>query len=441
MSSLPVGETTTSEALNPRAFRRIVALVTIGNVLEWFDFSVYAVVAVYIAATFFNTSDPIAALLPTFAIFGAAFLARPLGAVVLGRLMDRRGRKSVMLISMFLMAGGSVLIGVAPGYAAIGVAGAVIVVIGRLLQGFSAGGEFGSSAVFLSESANRGRRGFYTSFSQVATSAGLILGLLFAFALTALLGAGSMAAWGWRVPFVFGGILAVVVFVLRRRMGESPAFVALQARGEGAATQEPDAAKDSGDVRSFLLNLGVVCLWTMAAFITLNYMPTYAVTFAKADQQSALIATLFGAALTVVLIPVAGMLSDRFGRRPLLIIGAVGYVVLAYPAFSLLLSMQSLIGLIVFQLIMAPLYAIVAGVGPATITELYGTRRRGSLVSTASAVATALAGGFAPYISTWLIQVTGNTIAPAFYLIAGALVSLVAAVFLPKRIGLDDLRE
>ncbi len=438
MASAPPASAPALDRPTDRAtMRRIVTLVTIGNVLEWFDFSVYAVVAVYIAATFFETSDPIAALLPTFAIFGAAFLARPLGALILGRVMDVKGRKSVMLLSMMLMAGGSVLIGVAPGYATVGVTGAVVVVFGRLLQGFSAGGEFGSTAVFLSEWAHAGRRGFYTSFQQVATSGGLVLGLLFAIVLTSALGPAAMGEWGWRVPFIFGGVLAIVVYVLRRRMGESPVFEAMKQR----AVPVPDAGSTSSDVRGFFLNLGVICIWTMAAFITLNYMPTYVVTFAGADQQSALIATMFAAVLTLVLLPVAGAISDRVGRRPMLIIGAVGYMVLAYPCFLLVLSWHSLAALLLSQLVLAPLYSIVAGVGPATITELYGARRRGALVSTASAVATALVGGFGPFIATWLIKVTGDSAAPAFYLMAGAALSLVAALLLPRRIGLDALKD
>ncbi|MFS0735034.1 MFS transporter [Microbacterium sp. 1P10UB] len=416
--------------------------MTLGNVLEWFDFSVYAVVAVYIAATFFATTDPIAALLPTFAVFGAAFVARPLGALILGPMMDRRGRKSVMLLSMLLMAGGSVLIGFAPGYATVGILGALLVVVGRLAQGFSAGGEFGSAAVFLSEWAPDGRRGFYVSFQQVATSAGLVFGLVFASLLTLALGPQNMAAWGWRIPFLFGGVLAIVVFILRRRIDDTPVFRAMEEQRLASPDHAaPVATVEESNVRGFLTTMGIVVLWTMVSFITFNFMPAFAVSFVGVDQQAALIATAIGAAMSIVLIPLAGAISDRVGRRPLIIVASIAYLVLSFPMFWMMVSLQSFGGLVLFQLILAPFTAAVVGVGPATITELFGSRRRGAMVSIAAALTTALFGGFGPFIATWLIQVTGTPTAPAFYLMAGAVITLITALTLSKRLGFENLKD
>jgi MHS family proline/betaine transporter-like MFS transporter len=425
------------------ALRKITALVTLGNVLEWFDFSVYAVVAVYIARTFFVADDPVAALLPTFAVFGVAFVARPIGALILGPLMDRKGRKSVMLISMLLMAGGSVLIGITPGYEAIGVLGPVLIVIGRLAQGFSAGGEFGSAAVFLSEWAQEGRRGFYVSFQQVSTNGGLAFGLLFALGVSWVLGPENMAAWGWRVPFLFGGVLAIVVFFLRRHMDETPTFREIQRRAQvgEAGPAEEGAEKGISNARGFFLTVGIMALWIMLSFVTLNFMPTFATTFVGVGQELALIATAVGAIATLVLTPIAGALSDRVGRRPLILFGSVGYLILAWPLFALMVSMGNVWGIILAQLIFAPFNAAVVGVGPATITELFGARRRGALVSIAAAVTTVVFGGFGPYIATWLIQTTGLPTAPGFYLMAGAIITIVSALLLPKRIGFGKLRD
>lgn len=443
MTAMPSSNMDVNTRPSRASMRRITTLVTLGNVLEWYDFSVYAVVAIYLAANFFPKQDAVAALLPTFAVFGAAFLARPLGALILGPMMDRKGRKSVMLVSMLLMAGGSILIGVTPGFATLGIFGAVLVVIGRLAQGFSTGGEFGSAAVFMSEWAPDGRRGFYVSFTQVATNGGLILGLGFASILTFILGPENMLAWGWRIPFLFGGLLAVLVFILRRHLDETPVFRSIQQplKSESADGLPGSETVRGGNVRAFFTTMGVVLAWTMTAFVVLNYMPAYAVTFIGIDQQSALIATGIGAVVSLVLIPVAGALSDRVGRRPLIIIGSVALVVLCYPMFVLMGAMHSFVGVLLAQVILAPVYAALAGVGPATITELFGTRRRGSLVSVASALTIVLFGGFGPFIVTWLIQTTGTTTAPAFYLIGGGILTLITALTLPRRLGFGALRD
>lgn len=420
----------TTEEPAPGQRRRAATLATLGNVLEWYDFTVYGFLAAYIAVTFFPSDDPIVSLLSAFAVFGVGFVARPLGSLVLGPLIDRKGRKSVMLVSMMIMATGSLLIGVAPGYLTAGAAGAVMVVLGRLLQGFSAGGEFGSSAVFLVEWAGPGRRGLFGAFHQIATFGGLIFGVLFVAALTAVVGADDMAAWGWRIPFIVGAVLAVVVLILRRRIGDTPVFSG--AVDEGATRAASEEQGLPGVVKAFFLTVGVVSMWGVTSFVTINYMPTFAANFAGIAPQSALWAVFAGGVVAVGLIPVFGMLSDRFGRKPFVIGAAAALIVLPYPLFTLITTTQQFWAVLVAQLLFAIPTAMTAGVGTSTIVELFPMRIRGTMVAIATAIAITVFGGFGGYICTWLIQTTGVVAAPAFYIIAVSVLVLVSGALLPN---------
>ncbi|MBM9467771.1 MFS transporter [Nakamurella leprariae] len=437
--------TAPSHPTTPRERTRAAVLGTLGNVMEWYDFTVYGFLAAYIAANFFPGDDPLAKLLAAFGIYAVGFVARPLGALVLGPLIDRRGRKSVMLLSMLLMAAGSLLIGIAPTYATSGAFGAVVITVGRLMQGFSAGGEFGSSAVFLVEWANPRRRGLYGSFHQVATYGGLVLGAVLVAALTAAVGTDSMREWVWRVPFLIGAVLAVIVLVLRRRVAEPPAFVAAAAdpdpvvepaaaSSQAAAVTAPTARarREVGALAGFMLTLGVVALWGVTSMVTINYMPTYTTNFAGLTPQSALWATVIGGAVAVALIPVAGHLSDRYGRRPFVIGAAVAFLVLPWPLFTMITSVGQFWAVLVAQICFSIPTAAMAGVGSSTISELFPTHRRGTLVSIGSAIAVTLFGGFGAYICTWLIRTTGNVVAPAFYVMAVAVITLVAGSLLPN---------
>jgi MHS family proline/betaine transporter-like MFS transporter len=424
---------TIGAAATPAQRRRAATLATLGNVLEWYDFTVYGFLAAYIAATFFPGEDRVASLLSAFAVFAVGFIARPLGALILGPLVDKRGRKSVMLVSMMMMALGSLLVGVAPGYAVAGALGAGIVVLGRLLQGFSAGGEFGSSAVFLVEWADERKRGLYGSFHQIATYGGLIFGVFFVAVLSSVLGPETMAAWGWRIPFLVGAALAIVVLVLRRRITDSPVFE--EAESAAAIAERQAERSDSrlpGLVAGFFLTLGVVALWGVTSMVTINYMPTYVSNFAGIEPRSALWAVAIGGILTVALIPVFGGLSDRYGRKVFVIFAAVSYIVLPWPLLSWVVASQSFWAVVTTQLVFAIPTGAMAGVGSSTISELFPTNRRGTLVSIGSAIAVTVFGGFGAYICTWLIQITGITIAPAFYISAVAVLTLITGILLPN---------
>ncbi|WP_236787613.1 MFS transporter [Amycolatopsis sp. GM8] len=409
-----------------RARARSAVLGTLGNVMEWYDFTVYGFLAAAIGANFFPGHDPAAALLASFAVFAVGFVARPVGALVLGPVADRRGRKFVMLLSMLLMAAGSLVIGLSPTHAAIGTAAPALILVGRLLQGFSAGGEFGSAAVFLTEWASPGRRGFFGSFHQVGTYGGLLLGLFVVATLTSVAGPADVKAWAWRVPFLLGALLAIVVLILRRRVGETPEFERLGGAGEAPAGSR------TRPVKGFFLAMGIVALWAVTSFVTINYMPTFATTFAHISPTTALWATAVGCIVAVALIPVAGHLSDRIGRKPLIVGAALSFIVLPVPLLWLVVTAPSFGTLVLAQIVFALPTSAIAGAGTATISELFGTRNRGALVSIASAISVAAFGGSGGYAATLLVQTTGLTISPAFYIAAVAIITLIAGLALPR---------
>ncbi|MBB5159245.1 MHS family proline/betaine transporter-like MFS transporter [Saccharopolyspora phatthalungensis] len=347
----------------------------------------------------------------------------------------------MMLLSMLLMAAGSLVIGLSPSYAAIGALAPALILIGRLMQGFSAGGEFGSAAVYLTEWASPGRRGFFGSFHQVGTYGGLLLGLFVVATLTSAVGPDEVKTWAWRVPFLLGALLAIIVLVLRRGIGETPEFQELT----NARMVEPDtgSAVDSptdrpiSSARGFFLAVGVVALWSVTSFVTINYMPTFATAFTTISATAALWATAIGCVVAVALIPVAGNLSDKVGRRPLIIGAALTYIIASLPLFWLVVSVPSFGSLVLVQVLFAIPTSAIAGAGTATISELFGTHNRGSLVSIASAISVAVFGGSGGYAATLLIKSTGFKVSLTFYIIAVAIITLVAALNLPRTDGLS----
>lgn len=433
-STISQGTSSSASLPSDQKRRRAAVLATLGNVLEWYDFTVYGFLAGYIAASFFPSADPITSLLSAFAVFAAGFIARPLGSLIFGPIIDRKGRKSVMLISMMIMATGSLMIGVAPVYLNAGAFGAVLVVLGRLLQGFSAGGEFGSSAVFLVEWAGPGKRGLFGSFHQIATFGGLILGVLIVATLSSVLGTAHMAEWGWRVPFVIGAILAIIVLVLRRGIEDSPEFAQSASKSSGTE-QVPAEAHDSAfpSIRNaFWLTVGICSMWGVTSMVTINYMPTFATNFASITPRAALWAVFCGGVVAVTLIPVFGRLSDKYGRKPFVVGAAVTLIILPYPLFALILETQEFWAVLLAQLLFAIPTAATAGVGTSTIVEMFPARVRGTMVSIGTAVAITFFGGFGGYICTWLIKTTEIAAAPSFYIIAVSLLVTVAGLLLPN---------
>ncbi len=397
-----------------RAARYAVAAASLGNVLEWFDFAVYGFFAAVIGKNFFPTGDESTELLASFAAFGVGFLARPLGGIIIGRIGDVKGRRTSLLLTIFMMAAGTVLIGVAPTYASVGIAGPVIIVLARLMQGFSAGGEWGGSTAFMVEWSEPGRRGFYGSLQQVGVVSGVLLGSSVGATINTVLTAEQIASWGWRVPFLFGGIIGPIGLYMRRSIGETPAY--------------QDATPESVRVSAHTIALtaraaGFTILWTVAFYIYINYMPTFTRTYAGLSGAQALWSNSLGIAVLLVAIPLMGKLSDRVGRRPLLLTCCAAFFVLSYPAAKLFLSAPPFAVIAACQVGFGLILSLYSGPGPSAIAEIFPTRSRSTLMSAGNALATAVFGGFAPYIASWLIARTGNPIAWVAYVMSAAVVT------------------
>jgi MFS family permease len=411
----------------PQARRAILAAV-IGNVLEWYDFAVYAYMATIIASKFFPAQEEITSLLSAFAAFGVGFVVRPLGGIVIGRLGDVRGRKTALVLTIVLMAVGTVMIGCVPSYESIGVAAPVLILIARLLQGFSAGGEWGGATAFIIEWAPPQRRGLYGSLQQSSVAFGLLLGSAIAAAVSTLVSADAVDAWAWRVPFLLGGLLAPIGLYMRRNIAETPAFTRL--------AQQPAApASSRSSARLAARAFGFTILWTVSYYIVLSYMPTFLQKQVGLARTHALWSTAAGLLLLVLAAPVLGWCSDRIGRKPLLLAACLGSLLLPYPLFSVLLSQPSLSTVISVQLILALIIAVFSGPGPAAIAEIFPTAIRSTWMSAGYSVAVALFGGFAPFIATWLIARTGNPVSPSFYVMAAAAVSMAVIVRMEETAG------
>ena len=324
--------------------RKAIFAAAIGNVLEWYDFGVYVFFASAIARNFFPPDKPAAALLSSFAVFGVGFLMRPLVGIIIGRFGDTRGRKAALMLTIMTMAFGTVLVGVLPGYASIGIAAPALLVVARLIQGFSAGGEWGGSTAFMVEWSPHGQRGWYSSFQQASIALSLVLASGTGALLSSIMSADTLNAWGWRVPFLFGIVLALIGAWLRRNIDETPAY--------RAATQDTAQPTERG-FQLALRAFGFTIHWTVAFYILLSYMPTFTRLHAGVSGSQALWSNTIGVLVLMVLIPLFGILSDRIGRRPLLLASCAFFAMLTVPLFLVILSQPGFGVLVVIQALSA----------------------------------------------------------------------------------------
>ena len=420
------GEADISVIVTLSGRRRALIAGVIGNALEWYDFIVYAFFASTIARLFFPTGDPTVSLLAALATFGAGFAMRPLGAVVLGGYADRAGRKKVLMITMLLMGVSTAAIGLAPTYDSIGRWGPALIVLARLMQGFSAGGEFGSSTAFMMEHAAEHRRGLTASLQQSSQAAALLAGSLTGAAVTGLLSAEDLLKWGWRLPFLIGLANVPAGLYIRSHVDETPVFAKCAASDE----REPLTELIHTHGPQVSIGLGLVIVWTVSTYFFLVYMPTYAVHVLGLPQSSSLVANSLALAVLMVLAPLSGSLSDKFGRKPLLLGGAGAVCILTPPLFTILADYPSLQTLIMVQVVMVAAIAVFTGPAPAALGELYPTGVRSTGLSLAYNGAVTIFGGFAPFISTWLVAKTGSNLAPAWYVVSAAALSIAALVFM-----------
>jgi len=407
-----------TELPDPGRRWRAVAAATIGNAFEWFDFIIYGFFAVMIARLFFPAGNEKASLLLTFASFGVTFVMRPVGAVVLGHLADRHGRKAGMTLSISMMMAGTAITAFAPTYTFIGIFAPITIAAARMIQGFSAGGEFGSATVFLAEQ-NPKRRGLYASWQLAGQGLATVLATGFGAALNGLLTAEQMGMWGWRIPFLFGLLIGPIGYYIRRHVDETSEFRSAQ------TTSAPLWETFSSGKTRLLVAIGTIVLVTVAAY-TAVYMPTYAIRELGLPPVGGFLATMLAGAIQIVMIPLVGALSDKLGRLPIATVAIVAILLTAHPLFARLVAAPTIESLLLVQAILGVFVAAYAGAIPALISELFPIRMRTTAVSTSYSVAVAIFGGFAPFIIAWLIDVTGSHLAPSYYLMFAAAVSLLA---------------
>jgi MFS transporter, MHS family, proline/betaine transporter len=426
MTAVSIGAPSSSQS------RKAVTAAVIGNVLEWYDFGVYGFLAAIIGRNFFPGKDPVTELLAAFLTFGLGFAARPIGGIVIGRMGDTHGRKTALMLTIFLMAAGTFLIGLIPTYASIGFVAPALLLFARLLQGFSTGGEWGGSTAFIVEWAPKEHRGLYGSFQQMSVVGGLLLGSSFAALLNTVLTSEQMGDWGWRIPFLLGGILGPVGLYMRRTIDETPAYKKVVSISTAPSTGTNGIALAA---RAF----GFTIAWTVCFYVLLTYMPSWTARYMKLTPAAALWSNSIGFIALVMAIPIMGHLSDRYGRKPLLLLCCASFVVLPWPLFSYLSSGNvPFIMLVLVQVGIAIFISMYSGVGPAAIAEIFPTRNRSTWMTTGYALAVAVFGGSAPYLSIWMIDKLGTPIAPVYYLMAAAAVSLLV-IWRLKETAFDEL--
>ena len=417
--------------------RRAVRGAAIGNTVEWFDFAIYAVLATYIADKFFPSGNDTVALLNTFAIFAAAFFMRPLGGLFFGPLADRIGRQRVLAIVILLMSGSTFVIGLVPSYDSIGVAAPLLLLLLRCVQGFSAGGEYGSGACFLAEYAPDKHRGFIVSFLVWSVVVGFLLGSITVTVLQAVLSEAAMVSYGWRIPFLLAGVLGAVGLYIRLRLRDTPEFEEL--RDEGELSESPLKEALTTSWRPILQIFGLVVIHNVGFYTVFTFLPSYFTKTLEFTKMDAFVSITIAGVVALVLIPPLGALSDRIGRKPLLIAGSVGFIVFTYPLF-LLLNSGSLAAAIAGHAGLAAVEAVFVSASLAAAAELFATRVRSSAYSIGYNTSVAIFGGTAPYVATWLTDRTGNGLAPAYYVIIAAVVSL-ATVLTMRETSARPLRK
>ena len=399
---------------------RAVVATSIGNALEWFDLVVYGFFAVTIAKLFFPAGNDTVSLLLSLGTFGVSFFMRPLGAIVIGAYADRAGRKAALTLSILLMMIGTAIIVVLPTYETIGIAAPLMLVLARLMQGFSAGGEFGSATAFLAEHVPQ-RRGFFASWQVSSQGLTTVLAAVFGTVLTGALTHEQMLSWGWRVPFVFGLMLGPIAYYIRSHVDESPEFLAAE------TTASPLRDTFAGQKTRLLIAIGIVVLGTVATYLVL-FMPTYGVKQLGLPASVSFSAVVLSGLIQMIGAPVVGHLSDRIGRTGIML-------AVIYPAFVWLVSAPSAGTVVAVLVAMGILVTSYFAALPGLLSEIFPVATRTTGMSLAYNIAVTRFGGFGPFIIAWLIKETGQKVAPSFYMIFAALVSLVALVAARRLLG------
>jgi MHS family proline/betaine transporter-like MFS transporter len=397
--------------------RRLIVASSIGNALEWFDFVAYGFFAVTISKLFFPTGDETVSLLVTFATFGLSYLFRPLGAILLGWYGDKVGRKPALLASLSMTVAGTLICTVIPTYESIGVAAPIGILVARILLALSAGGEFGSATALLTETGSK-RRAFMASWQFSSQGAAALMAALAGFLLNQWLTPEQISAWGWRLPFAFGLLIAPVGLYIRRHIDEVPMAKKVQVAGE-------DDASWGLQVTRVLVAMGILSVSTAATYLMLLYMPTYAIKQLHLPQSTAFAAAAVTGAILMIGAPFMGMLADRVGRARIMVVSTVLTLATIYGSFVWVIAMPTVWVMMAIMIWAGILKAVYFGSLGVVLSSIFppATRVRGMGIS--YSLGATIFGGFTPFMVTWLVGKTGNPVSPSYYLMVCAAISLV----------------
>lgn len=424
---------TPGEEVPPETVRKAVAASAIGNATEWFDYGLYAYGLTYISAAIFPGSTEEATLF-ALATFAISFLIRPLGGLFWGPLGDRLGRKAVLALTILMMAGSTFAVGLVPSYDAIGFWAPALLIILRMVQGFSTGGEYGGAATFMAEYAPDKRRGFLGSFLEFGTLSGFVAGATMMLLFSLVLGDANMETWGWRVPFLLAGPMGLVGMYLRSKVADTPVYEEAESAG-GTEDQATTAFKDLviGYWKQLLLLGGLVVALNVANYTLLSFMPTYLEKEIGLSNDASLVVPIIGMFSMMLVLPFIGSLSDRVGRKPLWWISLIGMFLLAVPMFLLMATniVGAIIGFAVLGLLYTPQLATIS----ATFPAMFPTQVRFAGFAIAYNVSTSIFGGTAPAVNDWLISKTGDNLVPAYYLMGACVIGAVAMINVVETAG------
>ncbi|NML35386.1 MFS transporter [Paraburkholderia antibiotica] len=424
----------TKPASSPAMLKKVVFASVLGNAFEWFDFVIYGMFAATIAKLYFPAGDPLASLSLTLATFGVGFAVRPLGGVLLGMYGDRMGRKRALSVTIILMAVGTGMIGLLPTYAAIGLAAPILIMVARMIQGLSAGGEFSGATTMLIEFAPSDRRGFFGSFQMCSQALSISCGAAVAWLLTSQLNTVQFESWGWRLPFLFGVLVGPVGWLIRSKIDESPEFLALaraNSRGARRIARTTLSELFSHHSRAMLAAIGICVVGTVSSYVFNFFVPIFARQQLGIPATEANLSTFLSTAIVVALCPFTGHLSDRYGRKSVLLPGIVCYGVTAWLLFHHFVAAPSFISLLTMQAGVSFFMSFIWGPAPVALTEIFPVEVRSTGAALAYNFSAMIFGGLAPFTNTWLVKVTGSNLAPIYYVEFSVLLGIVGTCLFP----------
>ena len=435
ISALEVAESPDVTVTDNASVKKAVKATMLGNAMEWFDFGVYAYLATTIGKVFFPEVSGSAQLLSTFAIFAAAFIVRPLGGLFFGPLGDRIGRKKVLATTIILMAGSTFGIGLIPSYESIGIAAPILLVLLRLLQGFSTGGEYGGASTFVAEYAPDKRRGFFASFLEFGTLAGYVAAAGIVTIIQTVVSPEELLHWGWRIPFLIAGPLGLIGLYLRLRLEETPAFQQMEQAEERSLADESTGAKLRETIvenwRPLVLCIVLVATYNIAHYGLLSYMPTYLTNTLGYDESHGLVLMIIVMLVMMVGISYVGKWSDRVGRKPLLLSGFIGFLVLSLPAY-LLIGVGNYVTVFLGLAILGGLLLLFVGVFPSVLPALFPTGIRYCGLAIGYNLAVSIFGGTTPLVLTALESATGSDLVAPMYMMIAAVIGGLAVLLIPE---------